>query len=271
MAQSIFIGGKWLKSHSSATFRAENPAAARPLLGDEYPISDWHDCDAALDAATAAFSKLRTMPPENVARFLDVYAELIESRAADLVAIAHTETALPVAPRLKDVELPRTTSQLRQAAAAAREGSWALPTIDTKAEHPLALAPLGPVWVFGPNNFPFAFNSIAGGDFAAAIAAGNPVIAKANTSHPGTTRLLAEAGAASGRENRLAAGHGAIDLSHQPCRRRAAGRRSAHRRDRLHRQPLGRPGAEGRRRRRRQTDLFGTFEHQSRRHSAGRT
>ncbi len=46
--------------------------------------------------------------------------------------------------------------------------------------------------VFGPNNFPFAFNSIAGGDFAAAIAAGNPVIAKANTSHPGTTRLLAE-------------------------------------------------------------------------------
>src|SRR5262249_25361132 len=45
----------------------------------------------------------------------------------------------------------------------------------------------------GPNNFPFAFNSVAGGDFVAAIAAGNPVIAKANTSHPGTSRLLAEA------------------------------------------------------------------------------
>ncbi len=48
------------------------------------------------------------------------------------------------------------------------------------------------MWVFGPNNFPFAFNSIAGGDFAAAIAAGNPVIAKANTSHPGTTRKFGE-------------------------------------------------------------------------------
>jgi NADP-dependent aldehyde dehydrogenase len=47
------------------------------------------------------------------------------------------------------------------------------------------------VIVFGPNNFPFAFNSASGGDFAAAIAAGNPVIAKANTSHPGTTRMLA--------------------------------------------------------------------------------
>jgi NADP-dependent aldehyde dehydrogenase len=46
--------------------------------------------------------------------------------------------------------------------------------------------------VFGPNNFPFAFNSAAGGDFVAAVAAGNPVIAKANSSHPGTTRLLGE-------------------------------------------------------------------------------
>ena len=99
---------------------------------------------------------------------------------------------LPGAPRLKDVELPRTTSQLRQAAAAAREGSWALPTIDTKLNIRSCLASIGPVWVFGPNNFPFAFNSVAGGDFAAAIAAGNPVIAKANTSHPGTTRRVAE-------------------------------------------------------------------------------
>jgi NADP-dependent aldehyde dehydrogenase len=48
------------------------------------------------------------------------------------------------------------------------------------------------VIVVGPNNFPFAFNSVAGGDFAAAIAVGNPVIAKSNTSHPGVTRLLAE-------------------------------------------------------------------------------
>ncbi len=54
--------------------------------------------------------------------------------------------------------------------------------------------------VLGPNNFPLAFNSVAGGDFAAAIAAGNPVIAKANTSHPGTTRLLAVAADRAARE-----------------------------------------------------------------------
>jgi NADP-dependent aldehyde dehydrogenase len=61
------------------------------------------------------------------------------------------------------------------------------------------------VWVFGPNNFPFAFNSVAGGDFVAAIAAGNPVIAKANSSHPDTTRLLAEEAFAALRESDLPA------------------------------------------------------------------
>ena len=123
------------------------------------------------------------------------------------------------APRLRDVELPRTTNQLRQAAAAAREGSWAQATIDTKANIRSYFGPLGPVVVFGPNNFPFAFNSVAGGDFAAAIAAGNPVIAKANTAHPGTTQLLAE------RHMRRRAPpgcrrHGAAHLSHAPRRRR---------------------------------------------------
>src|SRR5262249_21984073 len=51
----------------------------------------------------------------------------------------------------------------------------------------------GAVVVIGPNNFPLAFNAISGGDFAAAIAAGNPVIAKGHPNHPRTTRLLAEA------------------------------------------------------------------------------
>jgi NADP-dependent aldehyde dehydrogenase len=49
------------------------------------------------------------------------------------------------------------------------------------------------VVVFGPNNFPLAFHAISGGDFAAAIAAGNPVIAKGHPAHPGTTARLAAA------------------------------------------------------------------------------
>jgi len=187
----VLIAGQWRAARATGAFRAEKPATGE-ALPDEYPVSAWEDVDAALTAASEAMPVLRGTPPEGLARFLSRYAERIESRADEIVGLAHLETALPRSPRLADVELPRTTNQLRQAAQAAAEGSWALPTIDTKLNIRSYYAPLGPVWVFGPNNFPLAFNSAAGGDFAAAIAAGNPVIAKANTSHPGTTRLLAE-------------------------------------------------------------------------------
>lgn len=203
--QPVSIGGDWRKAAASGSFRAENPALGVPLP-DEYPVSDWADCDAALDAAVAAAAALRSKPREAIARFLELLASRIEARAAELVEAANEESGLPKSPRLADVELPRTTGQLRQAAAAAREGSWALPTLDLKLGIRSCLEPLGPVCVFGPNNFPFAFNSIAGGDFAAAIAAGNPVIAKANSSHPGTTRRLAEEAHAAAREAGLPAG-----------------------------------------------------------------
>jgi len=187
----VLIAGAWRPARATGAFSAYNPALGEKLPG-EYPTSDWTDCDAALDAATAAAALLRTLPPEPRALFLEAFARRIEARRDELVEMAHLETGLARKPRLADVELPRTTGQLRQGAAAARDGSWALPTIDSKLNIRSFFAPIGPVWVFGPNNFPFAFNSAAGGDFVAAVAAGNPVIAKANSSHPGTTRLLAE-------------------------------------------------------------------------------
>lgn len=187
----VLIAGQWRAPASTRTFQSENPAT-RQLLPDVYPVSTWADADAALTAAVEAARSLTKLPSETIARFLDRFAAGIEARAADLVAMANAETGLPVKPRLADGELPRTTNQLRQAAAAAREGSWQHATIDVKANIRSSFGPIGPVCVFGPNNFPFAFNSIAGGDFAAALAAGNSVIAKANSSHPGTTRLLAE-------------------------------------------------------------------------------
>src|SRR5262249_22931802 len=51
---------------------------------------------------------------------------------------------------------------------------------------------LGPVAVFGASNFPLAF-SVAGGDTAAAFAAGCPVVVKAHPAHPGVSELVAGA------------------------------------------------------------------------------
>jgi len=189
--ETVLINGAWRPARSVGTFQAENPATAE-TLPEKYPISDWADVDAALDAAAAAFAKLLDLPAQRRAEFLQAYADRLAANADPICAAANLETGYPVSPRLKDVELPRTINQLRQAAAAAVDPAWRLPVIDEKNNIRSVLEPLGPVAVFGPNNFPLAFNGVSGGDFAAAIAAGNPVIAKAHSSHPTTCRLLAE-------------------------------------------------------------------------------
>lgn len=190
--QPVLIDGEWRTSAGAKTFQATNPATRSPLP-EEVPVSPWSEIEQVLKAADAAFDTVRGWRGERFARFLEAYADAAEARVDAIVERAHQETALPAEPRLKSVEFPRTINQLRLAAAAAREESWRSATIDTQAGIRSQLGPIGPVAVFGPNNFPCAFNSIAGGDFAAAVAAGNPVIAKGHSSHPGTTRLFAEA------------------------------------------------------------------------------
>jgi len=189
--QPILVNGQWRASAGKETFQAVDPSTKQPLA-DQFPISPWAEIEEVIGHAAAAAAVVRSWPGEKFAAFLEDYATRIEGRASEIIAIAHQETGLPVEPRLKIAELPRTVNQLRQAATCARDGSWATATIDTKSNIRAQFGPIGPVVVFGPNNFPYAYNGIAGGDFASAVAAGNPVIAKGHSSHPGTTLLLAQ-------------------------------------------------------------------------------
>lgn len=190
----LLIDGTWREADRPVgTFQTENPATGDTLPG-EYPISRFGELEQMLEAGREAARTLRSVSPDARAAFLEAYANGIEDRADDLVEWAHRETALAKAPRLSELELPRTVDQLRQAAGAARDRSWCEATIDTGVNIRSRFEALGkPVVVMGPNNFPFAFNGVSGGDFAAAVAAGNPVIAKAHPSHPETSRLFAEA------------------------------------------------------------------------------
>jgi NADP-dependent aldehyde dehydrogenase len=106
------------------------------------------------------------------------------------------ESGLPQA-RLTG-ERGRTTGQLRLFAQVVRRGDWLGARIDPalpeRAPPPRAdlrqrFIPLGPVVVFGASNFPLAF-STAGGDTAAALAAGCPVIVKGHPAHPNTGALV---------------------------------------------------------------------------------
>ncbi|OYP35510.1 aldehyde dehydrogenase (NADP(+)) [Rhodopirellula sp. MGV] len=199
MSAKVLIAGSWREADATGTFQATNPNT-NEKLPTEFPVSSWADCDAALDAAVEAAREMRKLPAAKIAEFLECYADKIEAAKDALSDAAFAETGLAKSPRLADVELPRTSNQLRTAAASCRSGDWAQATIDTATGIRSCFESLGPVCVFGPNNFPFAFGSVSGGDFAAAIAAGNPVIGKANSSHPETTRLFAELALAAAKE-----------------------------------------------------------------------
>lgn len=191
--QPILLAGRWQPSlEAKGSFRAADPTTGE-AIGPAFPISGAADVEAAVAAASAIAAELAAAPVEKIAAFLEAYADALDADADELVALAHVETALPAPTRLRGNELPRTSGQLRQAAKAVREHAWTQPVIDTAAGLRAHLAPLAkPVVVFGPNNFPFAFNAIAGSDFASAIAARNPVIAKAHPLHPATSQRMAQ-------------------------------------------------------------------------------
>ena len=177
--------------------RAANPATGE-AVGAEFARSARADLEAMADAALDAVDFLADAPGARIAGFLEDYAARIERDREGIARIAHEETALPLAPRLSEVEFNRMCLQLREAARALRDEAWREIAADAGNSLRAMLVPLGGAVVcIGPSNFPLAFNGISGGDFCAAIAARNPVIAKAHPGHPNTTaRLFAHACAA---------------------------------------------------------------------------
>lgn len=189
--EQVWIDGTWRPADAVGEFQAENPSTGEKLRR-KYPVSSWRDCDAALTAAAKAADAMEFAPADKIAGFLEGYASEIDAAAQMLAEAAHEETGLTIGTRLLGRELPRTSYQMREAAKAVRDGGWRRVTVDPEWNLRSCLGPLGPVVIIGPNNFPFAYNAISGGDFASAIAAGNPVIAKAHPLHPHTSILVAQ-------------------------------------------------------------------------------
>ncbi|MGF2950050.1 aldehyde dehydrogenase (NADP(+)) [Microbacterium alcoholitolerans] len=160
------------------------------------------DTEKSLDqiaaaAAAAARPFARTSPRERGAALVAV-ADALEAAGDELVEIAMQETGLTQV-RLKG-ELRRTAWQLRLFADTIVDGGYLDARIDdADPEYVIGprpdvrrmLEPVGPVLNFAASNFPFAF-SVAGGDSAAALAAGCPVIVKAHSGHLELSRRTAE-------------------------------------------------------------------------------
>src|ERR1017187_6252322 len=196
------LSGRSLIGFREGTGAGEGTHAADPVTGQRLqpgfiPVTA-EEVALAVRLAAEAFYLYQRVPGRERGALLRKIAAKIESIADDVIERAAQETALPQA-RLQG-ETARTCAQLRLFAQVAEEGSWVQARIDRadpdrkpgpKPDIRSMLRPLGPVVVFGASNFPLAF-SVAGGDTASAFAAGNPVIVKAHSAHPGTSELVGQ-------------------------------------------------------------------------------
>ncbi|HGJ9012851.1 TPA: aldehyde dehydrogenase (NADP(+)) [Pseudomonas aeruginosa] len=156
------------------------------------------EVDAAARAAERAYPHYRQLSATRRAGFLEAIASRLDALGDDFVALVRRETALPAA-RIEGERI-RTANQLRLFAEVLRRGDFHGARIDRGQPGRTPPRPdlrqwrigLGPVAVFGASNFPLAF-STAGGDSAAALAAGCPVVVKAHGGHMATAECVADA------------------------------------------------------------------------------
>lgn len=155
------------------------------------------EIEEAVSLAHEAYQTFQKTTGKEKAKFLRAIADEIMALDQELIDRYMSETGLPEG-RAKG-ERGRTIGQLTMFADLVENGSWVDATIDTadldrtpipKQDIRKMLMPLGPVVVFGASNFPLAY-STAGGDTAAAFAAGCPVIVKSHPMHAGTGELVA--------------------------------------------------------------------------------
>ncbi|MDB2355912.1 aldehyde dehydrogenase (NADP(+)) [Pseudoalteromonas sp.] len=223
------VAGQWIGDSANGEFNAFSPARNEPLSTRFFNLSA-AELDGAIAAAQSAFYEYRKTSFAQRADFLTCIADHILALGDELLEQTHQETNLPMM-RLQG-ERMRTVNQLKAFASALRENPESplgLKVVDEadaaraplpKPHTELNYLPLGPVAVFGASNFPYAFSTL-GGDTAAALAAGCPVIVKNHTAHPGTGELMARAALAAIKECAMPLGvfamvqSKAYDMSHQ--------------------------------------------------------
>jgi alpha-ketoglutaric semialdehyde dehydrogenase len=216
------IIGSTRSAPAEKTFSGFNPKQSKPLAPAFYEAT-LGDLNRAAQLAAEAAPVLRNLAPSKLADFLLAVREEILALGEPLIERASQESGLD--PSRLNGERDRTTNQLKLFAELVREGSW----VDARIETPLPdrkpvprpdlrrmLRGIGPVAVFGASNFPLAF-SVAGGDTAAALAAGNPVIVKGHPAHPGTSELVASAVAAAVKKCGLPEGTLSLLQSTEPA------------------------------------------------------
>jgi betaine-aldehyde dehydrogenase len=189
MARSVsnFINGESAPAADGRTLDITSPVTGEVYLNS--PLSGAEDVDRAYRAAATAFESWRDTTPSERQRALLKFADAIEARGEEIIAVESENTGKPLA-LTRSEELPPAVDQIRFFAGAARvlEGRSAGEYLAGHTSY-VRREPLGVCGQVAPWNYPMM---MAVWKFAPALAAGNTVVLKPSDTTPASSVLLAE-------------------------------------------------------------------------------
>src|ERR1043165_1205443 len=182
-----FINGKYVDAVDG-----RRTAVVSPATGEQSAtaaLSGEADIDNAMKAAAAAYETYRDTTPSERSLALFRFADAVEARAEDLIALEVENTGKPTH-LTRSEEIPPMVDQIRFFATAARhlEGKSSGEYMHNMTSM-IRRESIGVCAQVAPWNYPMM---MAVWKFAPALAAGNTVVLKPSDTTPATTTLLAE-------------------------------------------------------------------------------
>lgn len=197
----LWICGKWIDTPNRIS--VTDPFTQQRIA--TVPVADERWCDAAIEAAHAAFDTVRRLPSFERAAILHRAAAGIEQRREQFAGTLVAEAGKPIT--LAEAEVARAVATFTAAAEQARRSPGEVLDVDAFAAGQgyfgiVRRFPVGVIYGITPFNFPL---NLVAHKIAPALASGNTIVVKPSPRTPLSALLLAEvlheAGAPSGAVN----------------------------------------------------------------------
>ncbi|MEV6325330.1 CoA-acylating methylmalonate-semialdehyde dehydrogenase [Nocardia sp. NPDC051787] len=187
-----WVDGKPFTGTASVTAPVTNPATGQ--ITGRVRMADVADVRTAIDAATAAFPSWRDTSLAKRTAILFRFRELLNARKPELAAIITAEHGKVLSDALGEVTRGQEVVEFACGIPHLLQGGYT-ENASTGIDAYTVLAPLGPVAIISPFNFPAM---VPMWFFPIAIAAGNTVVLKPSEKDPSASLWLAQLWAEAG-------------------------------------------------------------------------
>ncbi|WP_426128311.1 NAD-dependent succinate-semialdehyde dehydrogenase [Pararhizobium sp. PWRC1-1] len=187
-----YVGGRWIASGANRTFEVRDPASSMPLAW--VSALDADETTNAIDAASTAFPKWRALLPQERARILRRWYNLVLAAKDDLALIMTLEQGKPLSESAGEIDYAASFIEW-YAEEGKRLNAESVTNHLMGAEMIVRREALGVVGIITPWNFPCAMITRKA---AAALATGCTVVAHPSSETPLSALALAELGERAG-------------------------------------------------------------------------